>query len=336
MGADMTATPEERDGIAAFAETARHAVAACAGLPLRERARQLASDGLFGILAPEAAGGMSLGLAFATPVMEAAGAGLLGYPLAETLLLGAALGATPFGSAIVLGEKIATIAWAGRATTAGGKLSGTVGRAPLAAEADLLLAKTEAGAVLVALDGPGVTVQPAFGLDVETPEHEISLTQAVPLATLDAAEFAALREDALLLWAAAIGGAVERCLTLAVEHVSTREQFGRALVSFQALRHALARQKLAVEHVRAALERHAALAARQADQARIAGRAAYAAATRFGIGAIESALQLHGGMGFTWEVEIHRHLRRARTWEAQGDAAGLHRRLAQDLLTANA
>jgi alkylation response protein AidB-like acyl-CoA dehydrogenase len=331
----MTATPEERDGIIAFAETARHAVAACAGLPARERARQLAGDGLFGILAPEAAGGLSLNLAFAMPVMDAAGAGLLNYPLAETLLLGAAFGATPFGPAIVLGEKIATIAWAGRAAVAGGKLSGTVGRAPLADEADLLLVETDIGAALVPLDAPGVTIQPAFGLELETPEHEISLTQVAPVALLDTATFATLREDALPLWAAAIGGAAERCLALALEHVSTREQFGRTLVSFQALRHALARQKLAVEHVRAALERHAALTAREADEARVAGRAAYAAATRFGIGAIESALQLHGGMGFTWEVEIHRHLRRARTWEAQGDAAGLHRRLAQDLLTAN-
>jgi alkylation response protein AidB-like acyl-CoA dehydrogenase len=332
----MTATPEERDGIAAFAETARHAVVACAGLPVRERTRQLAGDGLFGILAPDAAGGLGLNLAFATPVMDAAGAGLLAYPLAETLLLGAAFGASPVGRAIVLGEKIATIAWTGRATAVGGKLSGTVGRAPLAGDADLLLVKTDAGAVLVPLDAPGITVQPAFGLDVETPEHEVSLTQVTPLAKLDAAAFAVLREGALLLWAAAIGGAAERCLALALEHVSTREQFGRTLVSFQALRHALARQKLAVEHVRAALERHAALIGCQAVEARIAGRAAYAAATRFGIAAIESALQLHGGMGFTWEVDIHRHLRRARTWEAQGDAAGLHRHIAQDLLTANA
>lgn len=321
--------------MAAFAETARHTIAACAGLPARERARQLASDGLFGILAPEEAGGLSLNLAFATPVIDAAGAGLLNYPLAETLLLGAAFGATLFGPAIVLGEKIATIAWAGRAAVVGGKLSGTVGRVPLADEADLLLVETDMGAALVPLDAPGVTIQPAFGLELETPEHEVALTQVAPVALLDTAAFAALREDALPLWAAAIGGAAERCLALALEHVSTREQFGRTLVSFQALRHALARQKLAVEHVRAALERHAALAAREADEARVAGRAAYAAATRFGIGAIESALQLHGGMGFTWEVEVHRHLRRARTWEAQGDAAGLHRRLAQDLLTAN-
>ena len=331
--AAVAAARDDRDGIA---ETARHAVAACAALPVRERARQLAGDGLLGILAPESAGGLGLGPSFAAPVMEAAGAGLLGYPLAETLLLGAAFGSAPVGPAIVLGETIATIAWAGIAEGSGDRLSGTVGRAPLVDEADLLLVATRTGAALVPLDGAGVTVQPAFGLDLETPEHEVVLTDVTPVATLDAAATAALREDALPLWAAAIGGAAERCLALALEHVSTREQFGRTLVSFQALRHALARQKLAVEHVRAALERHAALVAAGAPEARLAARTSYAAATRFGIAAIESALQLHGGMGFTWEVEVHRHLRRARTVEAQGDAPGLHRRLAEDLLTANA
>ncbi|MBN8873389.1 MAG: acyl-CoA/acyl-ACP dehydrogenase [Rhodospirillales bacterium] len=332
----MSATMEHRDGIAAFAETARQAVASCAAKPVRDRASQLAGDGLLGILAPESAGGLDLGLDFAVPVMEAAGAGLLGFPLAETLLLGAAFGATPFGPAIVLGERVATIAWAGRVRTASGRVSGTVGRAPLADQADLLLVATETGAVLVARDAPGVTLQPAIGLDLEAPEHEVVLDAVAPLATLDAARFATLREDALLLRAAEIGGSAQRCLALALEHVSTREQFGRTLVSFQALRHALARQKLAVEHIGAALERHAALAASGAGEARHAARTAYAAATRFGIAAIESALQLHGGMGFTWEVDVHRHLRRARTAEAQGDAAGLHRRLAQDLLTANA
>jgi alkylation response protein AidB-like acyl-CoA dehydrogenase len=264
-------------------------VAACAGLA-RGRARQLAATACSAYWRRKPRAGFFL--AFATPVMDAAGAGLLNYPLAETLLLGAAFGATPFGPAIVLGEKIATIAWAGRAAVAGGKLSGTVGRAPLADEADLLLVETDIGAALVPLDAPGVTIQPAFGLELETPEHEISLTQVAPVALLDTATFAALREDALPLWAAAIGGAAERCLALALEHVSTREQFGRTLVSFQALRHALARQKLAVEHVRAALERHAALTAREADEARVAGRAAYAAATRFGIGAISARCNL--------------------------------------------
>ena len=122
---------------------------------------------------------------------------------------------------------------------------------------------------------------------------------------------------------------------MTVEHVSTREQFGKTLVSFQALRHALARQKLAVEHIRAALARHDALAARGASEAALAHRVTFAAAVRFGAASVESALQLHGGMGFTWDVPIHRYLRRVRAVEAQGNAAALHRGLALDLLNAN-
>jgi alkylation response protein AidB-like acyl-CoA dehydrogenase len=57
---------------------------------------------------------------------------------------------------------------------------------------------------------------------------------------------------------------------------------------------------------------------------------------QYGPAAIESALQLHGGMGFTWDVPVHRHLRRVRSWEAQGDAPGVRRAVADALLAANA
>ncbi len=322
------------DEIAAFAESARHAIAACEKLDLRARAARLGADGLLGILAAEEVGGLALGTGFAAPAMEAAGAGLLGFPLAETLLVAATLGEDRLAAEIIAGDKIATIAWAGTAELSGGRLHGAVGRAPLAAEADLILVATAEGGALVAREA--ATVSEAIGLDIDAPECNVALNGAAPLALVGAADMARLREDALLLWSAAIGGSVEHCLAMAVEHVTTREQFGRALVSFQALRHALARQKLAAEHVRAALARHAMLAARDAPETPLARRAAFAAATRFGAAAVESAIQLHGGMGFTWDVPLHRHMRRIRAWEAQGNSAGLHRSLAAALLDANA
>ena len=331
----MSDSADDLAGLSAFAETARHAVAACVPLSMRDRAALLAADGLLGILAPEEAGGLALDIRFAAPVMAAAGAGLLGYPLAESLLLAAAFGNHPEGTAIAAGERIATIAWSGQVSTQSGRLSGTLGRAPLAGEADLLLVDTTDGAALIALDAPGVAVLPAFGFDLEAPEHEVTLKDVTPLATLTADATARLRDDALLLWASAIEGAADACLAMTVEHVSTREQFGKTLVSFQALRHALARQKLAVEHIRAALARHDALAARGAREAALARRVTFAVAVRFGAAAVESALQLHGGMGFTWDVPIHRYLRRVRAVEAQGQAAALHRGLALDLLHAN-
>ena len=324
------------DDLAAFAETARHAVAACAELPMPARAERLAADGLLGILSPEDAGGLGLDAAFAIPVMQAAGAGLLGYPLLESLLLGAAFGDHPLAADIVLGRRIATIAWAGTATLASGRLHGTVGRAPLAGDADLILVATVDGAALVDRTSSGVSVTAAVGIDLEAPEAEITLGGTAPIALLGAEATARLHADARILWSAAIQGAAEACLTLAVEHTSTRVQFGRPLVMFQVLRHALARQKLAAEHIRAALTRYTTLAAAGASEARIAGQVAFAAATRFGTASIESALQLHGGMGFTWDLPLHRHLRRIRTWEAQGDSVALHRSIAADLLRANA
>ena len=324
-------TNDTHDALTAFAATAANAVAECAGLAPRARATCLAEAGLIGVLAAESAGGLALGLDHAVPVLHAAGAGLLGYPLLESMLLAAALGGQAEAARIVLGEATATIAWAGRATLAGGRLSGTVGRAPMADSADLILVLTGTGAALVGANAAGVTVRPGAGLDVEAPDCEVVLANATPLALLEADAVDAIEQGAQLLRAAAIGGAVETCLAAAVAYTSTRVQFGKALVSFQALRHAMSRQKLAAEHIGAAIARSL-----MRPDDRLARAAAFAAATRFGAAAVESALQLHGGMGFTWDIPMHRHLRRIRSWEAQGDAPGLHRRLAAELLTANA
>jgi alkylation response protein AidB-like acyl-CoA dehydrogenase len=328
-------TEIDDDGLIAFAATASRVVASCAGLAPRAIATRLADDGLLGILAPEESGGLALGVAHALPALRAAGAGLLGFPLLETLLLGAALGDAPDGAALVAGQALGTIAWSGMATLTQGVLHGTVGRAPLAGHATLLLVATQDGAMLVRVGGAGVEIAAAAGLDVDAPEHEIILRGAAPVARIDAAALAALREDALLLWAAAIEGATECCLDLAVAHIGTREQFGRALVSFQVLRHALARQKLGLEHIRATVARSLMLSEAGAGEAHLARRAAFATATRFGAEAVESALQLHGGMGFTWDIPLHRHLRRIRAWQAQGAAHDLHRGLVADLLHAN-
>jgi alkylation response protein AidB-like acyl-CoA dehydrogenase len=147
---------------------------------------------------------------------------------------------------------------------------------------------------------------------------------------LDAAAWAALAEDAELLRGALILGAAERCLDLAVAHVTDRRQFGRPLAAFQAMRHLLARQKLALEGIRGALTRAAA-----ADAAPIARRAAFLAAAALGPQIAEAAIQAHGGMGFTWDIPLHRYLRRIRSLEAQGGAARLREALAAALIGKN-
>ncbi len=317
---------------AELADSARRTVADCAGRDVAAAAVLLAENGLLGVLAPEAAGGLGLGLRFAVPVMEAAGHGLLAFPLLESVLLAAALPVA--GPAIVAGTLTATVAWAGTATLTSGRLEGVVGRAPCAAGCGAVLVRlTGGGAALAHTDAPGVTVSPALTLDVDAPEYRVTLSGAEPAELLDEAAATRLEEDALVLRSAAALGAAEACLARAVEHVSTRQQFGRPLVAFQALRHALARQKLGVENIRSALLR--AVAAGEGAPGTRARRVAFVSACQWGPAAMESALQLHGGMGFTWDVPVHRHLRQARSWEAQGDVRRVREALADTLLDAN-
>jgi alkylation response protein AidB-like acyl-CoA dehydrogenase len=318
-----------------FVQTAERAVLACAGLALRQQAARLAEDGLLGILTAEAAGGLGLDLSFAVPVVAAAASGLFGFPLPEAMLLSAAFGGTEPGAAILAGEKTATIAWSGSVSRRGDRVEGVAGRAPCAADCDFALVSVGDGAMLVSLAGAGVSVSESAGLDVDGPEHDITLTNAPVVATLAEADFARLQSDAMVLRTAAMMGAAEACLKAAIEHVSTRQQFGRPLVAFQVLRHALARQKLGIENIRAAIARSLHLPP-DGVAGVLSRRAAFTAAVQYGPPALENALQLHGGMGFTWAVPMHRYLRRVRSWEMQGDAPGVRRAIARTLLDANA
>ncbi|SEN20178.1 acyl-CoA dehydrogenase family protein [Bradyrhizobium sp. OK095] len=310
-----------------FAATAARAVTACAGLDLREQARNLAGDGLLGITADEEVGGLALPIGFAVPVIAAAHSGLLAFPLLETILVGRLLQSslTRLAAAIVSGEKLATIAWQGEALAEreGGRLvlNGSLGRAPCAAEVDHILVRMSDGAsVLIPTDAEGVVVEDAAGLDLTVPEHNVRLEKVeIPIGSiLPAGTWDVLSSDANVLRAAAILGSAEACLALAQEHASTRRQFGHALSYNQAIRHALARQKLGLESIR-----HAITRSLSGDGGPVQRDAAFLAAATYGCSISEGALQIHGGMGFTWDVPVHRHLRRIRTLQAQGDASGL-------------
>jgi alkylation response protein AidB-like acyl-CoA dehydrogenase len=327
-----------------IARTAHRAAAACTGLDAAAAARRLAEDGVLGLLAPEEVGGLGLPLSVAGPVVAAGAAELLAFPLTEALLLARLLArvAPDTAAAIVEGQEVATIAWRGRLRAtgagagaalagAGAALDGTVGRAALAGEARWLVAAVDGGGALIDLRAPGVAVQEDMtGLDLERPAAMVTLC-AVPATLLVAAgaDWSALLADAQLLRAAESLGSAEACLEAAVAHVTQRRQFGRALVANQALRHELARHKLALENARHALD-HALSAAEQDPQGRAMARlVARATAAEAGPLICEGAVQLHGGMGFTWDVPMHRHLRRVREAAAQCDPVGARAALAE-------
>jgi alkylation response protein AidB-like acyl-CoA dehydrogenase len=314
-----------------FAATAARAIAACAGLTARQQAERLGGDGLLGVMADEEVGGLGLSAGFAVPVAAAAGAGLLGFPLLETLLLSRLLQAPlpDVSRAIVSGAACATIAWTNAVTAKpeGDRivLSGFAGRAPCAGEADWVLVRVDDdAAALVPAKASGVVLEGPTGLDLAMPEYTVRLDHvSIPERNLlPAGSWPLLQPDALVLRAAAIMGSAETCLAMAQEHASTRRQFGHALAYNQAIRHALARHKLGLESIR-----HAITRSLFAEAGALERNAAFLAAASYGVAISQGALQIHGGMGFTWDVPVHRHLRRILALQAQGDASGLLRAL---------
>jgi len=330
----MSATTMDSDDIA---RTARRAAAACTGLDVSATARRLAEDGVLGLMAAEEVGGLGLPLSVAGPVVAAGAAELLAFPLTEALLLARLLVrvAPDVSVGIVEGEEVATIAWRGtlRTTGEGGvQLDGTVGRAALANEARWLVAGLEnGGGALVDLRAAGVTVQEDMtGLDLERPAYLVTLdgiraTRLIPAGP----DWSALVADAQLLRAAEALGSAETCLEAAIAHVTQRRQFGRALVANQALRHDLARHKLALENAKHTLEHALSIAAQDPQGRSMARLVARATAAEAGPLICEGAVQLHGGMGFTWDVPMHRHLRRVREAAAQCNPVGARAALAQ-------
>ena len=299
---------------------------------LAEQGALLAGDGLLGVIAAENIGGLDLPLSFAVPVVAAASAGLLAFPLIENMLLARVLEQRQLAKAIVSGEARATIAWTGAVTAKpqGDRtlLNGCVGRAPCVADVGRVLVRVGEGAAAL-VSAADIKVDECGGLDLAQPESsgEVKNVSIAAGDLLPEDTWSALEADALVLRAAAILGSAETCLALAQEHVSTRRQFGRALSYNQSIRHTLARHKLGLEGMRQAIAR--ALFPEAGLRER---RAAFVAASTYGVAISEGAVQMHGGMGFTWDVPVHRHVRRIRTLQAQGDASGVLAALGHDYI----
>jgi len=123
-------------------------------------------------------------------------------------------------------------------------------------------------------------------------------------------------------------GACERVLELATAHARTREQFGRPIGSFQAIKHKCADMLVDLEWARSASQ--AALEALDTDDATIASEAKWRASMAKAVcseslrNAVHANVQIHGGIGFTWEDSAHLYLRRARTDEVLFGAPAQH------------
>ncbi|MCL8016335.1 acyl-CoA dehydrogenase family protein [Streptomyces sp. AS02] len=162
--------------------------------------------------------------------------------------------------------------------------------------------------------GDAAGAVPLRSVDPLTPLHRVPLARAVDPA-------------AVLLTAAEQLGSATRACELAVQHARAREQFGQPIGAFQAVKHLCAEMLVRTETARTAVY----AAAVTADPVDI--DAARLLADEAAVHGARDSLQVHGGMGFTWEFEVHLHLKRAwvRTHRS-GDATDSEERLAAELL----
>ena len=295
-----------------------------------EQWRELAELGWTGLVVPEADGGLGLGAVELVVIQEE-----LGYSLAPTPFfsnLGATLLLVAAGTEsqrerwlgpLAKGEARATIAlwdehagWSpdvSEVEASGGALTATKIAVPEAATADILIVAAADGRhYLVDASDRGVRIEPERSLDPTRKLFTVALSQAAadPLA-LEPARIAHAYHTIVTALAAENVGVAQRAMEMAVSYAKDRKQFDRPIGAYQAVSHRCAQMLLEVEGARSLSYWAAWALDRQPDDAARAASMAKAYASDAGFRVTTSSLQVHGGIGFTWEHDLHFFLKRA-------------------------
>lgn len=293
--------------------------------------------GLQGLIVPETHGGSGYGPIELGLVLEETGRALLPGPLFPTIALGATalvLSGNEEAQAahlprIATGEATATLALtepgdrAGRyslGTTAtvadaGHRLDGQKTAVPHGAEADaIVVAATDRdgpGLYVVDGDAPGLAREPAETLDPTRPQARLRL-DSVEARRLGGPDLlrAVLDRAAVALAAEQVGGA-QSCLEIASAYAKEREQFGRPIGSFQAVKHLCADMVVRIECARSAAWYAAWACAEAPEELPTVVPIAQSAASDAYFFAARNCIQVLGGIGFTWEHPAQLHFKRA-------------------------
>jgi alkylation response protein AidB-like acyl-CoA dehydrogenase len=316
---------------------------------------EMAKLGWLGLPFAEEQGGAGLGLVELALVLEEMGRAAYPGPYFASVVLGGLgiqLGGSPAQKekwlpAIASGQARASAAlleealdWdpASTAATAtktgdGWRLTGLKRFVPWAHVADVVLvpARAPEGLSLFLVDprASGVTLTPMVGIDLSNRWSEMHLdgVTAPADALVGRAGDAGGALDALLR-RAAVGasaemlGAARRCLDMSVGYVKVREQFGQLIGSFQAIRHRCAEMLMEVENCHSAVYYAAWALTAGAGDAPAAASICKSYVSEAARKVCGDAIQVHGGIGFTWEYDLHLYFKRAKALEPlYGDAA---------------
>jgi alkylation response protein AidB-like acyl-CoA dehydrogenase len=306
--------------------------------------QEMAAMGWCGVHLQEEVGGMGLGLVALVLLQEQLGRHLACVPYLNSVCMSSSLlkqllfteQIKNLLGQLAQGEQVLAVALShpdvdgpltarASASPTGWTLSGrwpSVGSAPLA-DALLLPAQTAAGEwllFLVPADSLGLRVQALQALDATRRQANVSaeLLQLPASACLSRGlavpqALQRVRSLAAMALAAEQVGVAQACLDLTLAYTAQRMQFGKSIASFQAVKHRCAQMLVAVEQARSAVYGAAAMADTEPAPEVLLLYAAQARmeSTHAALFCSREAIQLHGGMGFTWEVDLHLFLRRA-------------------------
>jgi alkylation response protein AidB-like acyl-CoA dehydrogenase len=312
--------------------------------------RRLCTElGLQGMAVPDEFGGQGFGVSALAIAFHELGRSVSPVPLLGSVALaGRLLVQLPPGpdrdrllAGLAEGELRATVMYDGTFTASDGRLSGRATAVIDGPVADVLLIVAAEDVYAVEASDQSVEVRAMDGIDMTRQLADVRLhsAPATLLATGAPDAIVRARSEATVLLAAELTGVAEAALSEAVEYAKIRTQFGRQIGSFQALKHRMADMLVAIEGAWST-SRYAALlcdaselAPSTVEIALAAGTAKAAAASAASFATAEN-IQIHGGIGFTWEHPAHLRFRRARSAAVLLGSANEHRKNVAQVLSA--
>ncbi len=270
---------------------------------------RLADLGIFGVAIAEDAGGAGGSIEDLCAMVEEAAKALVPGPLATTALASLIVSDPDLLAALAAGERFAGLALEGDVSFDGRAASGTLPLALGAADGGLLLARAGDKWLVIDAAGAGVRVEPLRATDFSRPLARVTLTSA-PASVVDSGR--RVEDLAATVLAAEAAGVTRWSLDTAVAYAKVREQFGKPIGSFQAVKHICAEMLCRAEQAEVAAA-DAARAAADPDTDQFSIAAALAASTTIAAAKanVKDCIQVLGGIGCTWEHDAHLYLRRA-------------------------
>jgi|SRR5215831_10739304 len=304
--------------------------------------KAMVEQGWTAVEVPEEQGGLGLGAVEVAVLVEEIGRHVAPAPFLSTLLAWGALtraGRDDRAERLAGGDAIGCVAWTrrgrGGVRAEGDRLTGRADPVPFAPSADVAVVTADTD------DGPAVYLVELP--EAERPRREPAMDQTRELAWLrfhdtpaerlgDAPDVEALLDRGAAFTAAEMLGSASRAMEMAVDYAKDRVQFGRPIGSFQAVKHRCADMLVDVEGMRSSAYWAAWCIGAGHEDASVAASTAKIWCSDASKRVMASALQVHGGIGFTWAHDLHLFLKRAQLDQVSFGDAPYHRQRLADLL----